>query len=192
MLTQYSDKVWGAERPFVWFGLDVNGRGAVVKLSDGSLWVHSPVSLDPELKKAVDALGNVKHIVTPNFEHNKFAGEVSAHSGSCMATTLCDATAKSCGMLNLEGCMMLLCNLHSMHFYHFNSTCLVCSVKSCAHTWCVLHCDPFGLGVAMKPHLSCAKLSCQRQVAGAHKAKLTPSTAVGNACNQSHHIHAAR
>ena len=51
----------------------MNGRGAVVKLSDGSLWVHSPVNLDPELKAAMDALGPVKHIVTPNFEHNKFA-----------------------------------------------------------------------------------------------------------------------
>ena len=45
----------------------------MVKLSDGSLWVHSPVNLDPELKAAMDALGPVKHIVTPNFEHNKFA-----------------------------------------------------------------------------------------------------------------------
>ena len=51
----------------------MNGRGAVIKLSDGSLWVHSPVNLDPELKSAMDALGPVKHIVTPNFEHNKFA-----------------------------------------------------------------------------------------------------------------------
>ena len=60
----------------MWFGIDVNGRGAVVRLSDGSLWVHSPVNLDPELKAAVDALGAVKHIVTPNFEHNKFAAQV--------------------------------------------------------------------------------------------------------------------
>lgn len=73
VLTQYSENVWGAERPFAWLGIDVNGRGAVVKLSDGSLWVHSPVNLDPELKAAMDALGPVKHIVTPNFEHNKFA-----------------------------------------------------------------------------------------------------------------------
>ena len=76
VLNQYSDHVWGAERPFIWFGIDVNGRGAVVKLSDGSLWVHSPVRLDPELKTALDALGPVKHIVTPNYEHNKFAPQV--------------------------------------------------------------------------------------------------------------------
>lgn len=73
VLTKHTENVWGAERPFTWFGIDVNGRGAVVKLSDGSLWVHSPVKLDPELKTAMDALGPVKHIVTPNFEHNKYA-----------------------------------------------------------------------------------------------------------------------
>ncbi|KAL3138407.1 hypothetical protein ABBQ32_006203 [Trebouxia sp. C0010 RCD-2024] len=73
VLTQHTENVWGAERPFTWLGIDVNGRGAVVKLSDGSLWVHSPVKLDPELKTAMDALGPVKHIVTPNFEHNKHA-----------------------------------------------------------------------------------------------------------------------
>lgn len=77
VLTQHSEKVWAAERPFAWLGIDVNGRGAVIKLSDGSLWVHSPVNLDPELKAAVDALGTVKYIVTPNYEHNKFAPQVS-------------------------------------------------------------------------------------------------------------------
>ncbi len=76
VLTQHSENVYGAERPFAWLGIDVNGRGAVVKLSDGSLWVHSPVKLDPELRAAMDALGPVKHIVTPNFEHNKFAQQV--------------------------------------------------------------------------------------------------------------------
>jgi len=86
-LTQHSDNVWGAERPFAWLGIDVNGRGAVVKLSDGSLWVHSPVKLDPELKAAMDALGPVKHIVTPNFEHNKFAQQVTPHYTDCRSSS---------------------------------------------------------------------------------------------------------
>jgi len=86
-LTQHSEHVWGAERPFAWLGIDVNGRGAVVKLSDGSLWVHSPVKLDPELKAAMDALGPVKHIVTPNFEHNKFAQQVTPHYTDCRSSS---------------------------------------------------------------------------------------------------------
>jgi hypothetical protein len=36
-------------RPFVWNGIDVGGKMAVVKLNDGSLWVHSPVALDAAL-----------------------------------------------------------------------------------------------------------------------------------------------
>jgi hypothetical protein len=40
-------------RPFVWNGIDVGGKMGVVKLTDGSLWVHSPVSLDAELTAAL-------------------------------------------------------------------------------------------------------------------------------------------
>ena len=49
---------------------------AVLRLSDGSIWVHSPVSLDDELAAALAGLGEVKHIVTPNFEHTKYAQQV--------------------------------------------------------------------------------------------------------------------
>lgn len=63
--------VWGAERPFVWNSIDVGGRMAVVRLADGSLWVHSPVQWGPELARQLEALGPVKHIVSPNFEHCK-------------------------------------------------------------------------------------------------------------------------
>lgn len=44
---------------------------AVVKLSDGSLWVHSPVELDGPLREALDKVGPVQHIVSPNYEHVK-------------------------------------------------------------------------------------------------------------------------
>lgn len=39
---------------------------AIVRLSDGSLWVWSPVELTDELKAEVEALGPVKHILSPN------------------------------------------------------------------------------------------------------------------------------
>lgn len=44
---------------------------AVVKLSDGSLWVHSPVELDEPLRQALEEIGPVGHIVSPNYEHVK-------------------------------------------------------------------------------------------------------------------------
>ncbi|CAM9719421.1 unnamed protein product, partial [Ectocarpus sp. 13 AM-2016] len=72
-MVQVLGDVWCAERPFVWNGIDVGGRMAVVKLSNGSLWVHSPVDLDEPLKEALASLGPVGHIVSPNYEHVKYA-----------------------------------------------------------------------------------------------------------------------
>ncbi len=63
-------------RPFLWNGIDVGGRAAVVKLSDGTLWIHSPLKLDDGLKQALAQLGDVRHIVSPNFEHTSFASQV--------------------------------------------------------------------------------------------------------------------
>lgn len=51
---------------------------AVLRLSDGSIWVHSPVSLDDDLAAALVELGEVKHIVTPNYEHTKYAQQVQS------------------------------------------------------------------------------------------------------------------
>ena len=67
------NKLYACERQFLWNTIDVGGRMAVVKLQNGELWVHSPIDLDEETKKEIDALGTVKHIVSPNFEHLKYA-----------------------------------------------------------------------------------------------------------------------
>eukprot|EP00667_Euglena_gracilis_P009507 EG_transcript_9661 len=75
VLRRLAPGLWVAERPFVWNGIDVGGKMAVVRLRDGALWVHSPVALDAALKAAIDALGPVHHIVSPNFEHVKYAAQ---------------------------------------------------------------------------------------------------------------------
>ena len=46
----------------------------IVRLSDGSLFVHSPVALDDPLKREVDALGPVAHLVAPNLYHHMYFG----------------------------------------------------------------------------------------------------------------------
>jgi len=65
--------VYTADRPFYWNTIDVSCRMTVIKMNNGGLFVHSPVALDASLKAAVDALGVVRHIVSPNYEHVKFA-----------------------------------------------------------------------------------------------------------------------
>ncbi len=62
-----------ARRAFTWNGIDVGGRSVILRLRDGSLWVHSPVALDAALAAALAALGPVRHIVAPNYEHVKYA-----------------------------------------------------------------------------------------------------------------------
>ena len=44
-------------------------RMAVVRLADGGLWCHSPIDPAPELFAQIDALGEVRHLVSPNKIH---------------------------------------------------------------------------------------------------------------------------
>ena len=44
-------------------------RMTVVQLADGGLWCHSPIAPDQALFAAIDALGPVRHLVSPNLLH---------------------------------------------------------------------------------------------------------------------------
>ncbi|CDO38188.1 DUF4336 domain-containing protein [Novosphingobium sp. KN65.2] len=44
-------------------------RMTVVRLGDGTLWIHSPIAPDEDLFSAVDALGSVRHVIAPNSIH---------------------------------------------------------------------------------------------------------------------------
>ena len=67
--------VYTADRPFIWNNIDVGGRMTVIQLAGGDLWVHSPVELDEALKDALEKLGTVKFVVSPNYEHLKYASQ---------------------------------------------------------------------------------------------------------------------
>lgn len=70
--------VYTADRPFLWNSIDVGCRMTVIELEGGGLWVHSPVNLDGPLREALSQLnGEVKYVVSPNYEHVKFAKEWS-------------------------------------------------------------------------------------------------------------------
>ncbi len=42
---------------------------------ENELVIHSPVGLDPPLIQALDQLGTVAHIISPNYEHVKYASQ---------------------------------------------------------------------------------------------------------------------
>lgn len=73
MLTEFGPRLWVAEGPTVPFlGIPFPTRMAVARLADGSAWVWSPIALTPELASAVEDVGPVRHLVSPNKIHHLF------------------------------------------------------------------------------------------------------------------------
>jgi Domain of unknown function (DUF4336) len=75
MLRNITDNVWVAEQPLRFAGLQVGARMTVLRLNNGSLLLHSPISYSEDLAAAVDALGNVAFVVAPNRFHHLFVGQ---------------------------------------------------------------------------------------------------------------------
>lgn len=78
MLTSITENIWACAHPLSFFGLHLGTRMTVVRLDDGSLLVHSPIPTSPGLKRALDDLGPVAHIVAPNLYHHLYAGDLAA------------------------------------------------------------------------------------------------------------------
>lgn len=70
MLQQLVENVWVEQRQLRFFGVETGTRMTVVRLGNGSLFIHSPVPLDPFLKEKVESLGEVVAIVAPSLFHH--------------------------------------------------------------------------------------------------------------------------
>jgi len=77
LLCQFGPGIWTVEGPVVPFflGFRYPTRMALIRLSGGGLFAWSPVALSPALKTEVDALGPVRHLVSPNLLHHVFLAE---------------------------------------------------------------------------------------------------------------------
>jgi hypothetical protein len=79
-LVRHTDDLHTVDAPLTFFGFRLGTRMTVVRLPDGSLLVHSPVPMTPELREAVAALGEVSHVVAPSAFHHLSAGPwIEAH-----------------------------------------------------------------------------------------------------------------
>jgi hypothetical protein len=66
----FAESVWIVDGPNVRdMGVMFTTRMTIVKLSNGSLWVESPVSVDSETLKRITELGNVKYLVAATPRH---------------------------------------------------------------------------------------------------------------------------
>ena len=77
MIRQVDTGLWVAERAHRYLGFEVGTRMTVIRLGDGSLFVHSPVLLDEETRAELDGLGAVRHVVAPNRFHHMYVAEYS-------------------------------------------------------------------------------------------------------------------
>lgn len=76
MLKEFGREIWIADGPHVAVaGFHYPTRMAVIKLSDGSLFVWSPIELSDSLRATIDAIGEVRHIVAPNALHHLFLAQ---------------------------------------------------------------------------------------------------------------------
>lgn len=67
--------LWVAARPLKLIVGDVGTRMTVIRLADGTLFLHSPVQLDGETRAALDAIGAVRWVVAPSKVHHFFVGD---------------------------------------------------------------------------------------------------------------------
>jgi hypothetical protein len=77
MLERIAGDLWVEARRLRFLGVETGTRMTVVRLADGGLFVHSPVSLDLSTQEAVAALGRVKALVAPSRFHHLYVGEWS-------------------------------------------------------------------------------------------------------------------
>ncbi len=76
MLEEFGPSLYTVDGPVVSFiGFPYPTRMAVARLQDGGVWVWSPVALSDALVDAVEAIGPVHHIVSPNKIHHLFLSE---------------------------------------------------------------------------------------------------------------------
>lgn len=76
MLKQFGHEIWTADGPDVLVvGFHYPTRMAVIRLSDRSLFIWSPIPLNDGLRTELDGLGQVRHIVAPNSLHHLFLPE---------------------------------------------------------------------------------------------------------------------
>jgi hypothetical protein len=70
-LEPFGDNIWIADGPRVSSaGFQYPTRCAVIRLTNGALFIWSPIALSPDLRAAIDALGEVRFLVTPTCMHH--------------------------------------------------------------------------------------------------------------------------
>jgi len=69
-LKSIAPNVWIADGGWIkFYGLPFPTRMTVIRLTNGDIWVHSPIADKEGLSESVAALGSVRHLIAPNWIH---------------------------------------------------------------------------------------------------------------------------
>lgn len=69
-LIEFGEGLWYAEENIIFFRVVIQTRMIVAALPDGGLALITPLKMDDALARALDALGKVRHALSPNKIHN--------------------------------------------------------------------------------------------------------------------------
>jgi hypothetical protein len=73
MIERVDEGIWLAEgRTVSFYGVPYPTRSVIVRLNNGDLWIWSPIELTSDLRQSVDAIGPVRHLVSPNKLHHLY------------------------------------------------------------------------------------------------------------------------
>lgn len=70
--TVVPDRIWCTQQSVKYGPLSIKTRATFVRLADGSIWAHSPITPTPELVDSLAQIGPVQYVVAPNTSHRVF------------------------------------------------------------------------------------------------------------------------
>lgn len=97
-----ADGVWIVDSgPLRLLGMELPVRMTVMRLANGDLLLHSPTRFTEALKRRLDDLGRIRHLVAPNFAHWVYLRDWQAHCPD--ATTWAAPNLRGRGQVRRSG-----------------------------------------------------------------------------------------
>lgn len=79
LLTPLAEDIWIVDGPTIdFYRIPFPTRMTVIRLANGELFLHSPINWTPELAAALEELGPIRHLVSPNWIHYAYIGDWAA------------------------------------------------------------------------------------------------------------------
>ncbi len=84
-LKAIAEGVWIVDSgPLRILGIPLPVRMTVMRLGSGDMWLHSPTRYDEELRRAIERLGPIRHLIAPNVAHWSFLKAWQEHCPGAM------------------------------------------------------------------------------------------------------------